>query len=67
MEIQAIGRSHYSGDLYVELETRWVRRVDLIETVITQVNLPVSQNKINEIIERKLLIRALTLDEFEKD
>ena len=67
MEIQAVGRSHYSGDLVLELDTRWVRLVDMIETVITQVNLPVAPNKINEVIERRLLIRTLTREEFEKD
>ncbi len=67
MEIQAFGRSHYCGDLYLELESRWVRRVDLTETVITEVNLPTSQKKINEVIERKLLIRTLTREEFEKE
>jgi len=67
MEIQAFGRSHYSGDLYLELDTRWVRRVDLIETVIAQANLPMPPNKVNEVIERKLLIQTLTREEFEKD
>jgi hypothetical protein len=67
MEIQAVGRSHYAGDLYLELDTRWVRRVDMTETVITEVTLPTSPKKINEVIERKLLIRTLTREEFEND
>jgi hypothetical protein len=67
MEIQALGRSHYSGDLYLELDSRWVRRVDMTETVITEVTLPTSTKKINEVIERKLLIRTLTREEFEKE
>jgi hypothetical protein len=67
MEIQAVGRSHYSGDLYLEIETRWVRRVEMIETVITQVNIPGPPKTINEVIERRLLIHTLTRGEFEKD
>jgi hypothetical protein len=67
MEIQAFGRSHYLGDLYLELDTRWVRRVDLIETVIAQANLPLPPNKVNEVVERKLLIQTVTREEFEKE
>jgi hypothetical protein len=67
MEVQAFGRSHYLGDLYLELDTRWVRRVDLIETVIAQANLPIPPNKVNEVVERKLLIQTLTREEFEKE
>lgn len=65
--IQAVGRSHYAGDLYLELETRWIHRVDMSETVITQVNLPAPQNKIHEVIERNLRIRTLTREEFERE
>jgi len=67
MEIQAVGRSHYAGDLALELETRWVGQVIMSETVITQVNLPAPQSQIHELIERNTKISTITADEFERD
>jgi hypothetical protein len=54
------------GTRYYSQETRRVRRADLTETVITRVNLPAPANPAVEVIERRLRIRALTKDEFEK-
>lgn len=39
-DIVTEGGSEYIGDLYVDLETRWVRRITLDEFVITETQLP---------------------------
>jgi len=67
MDIRVVGRSHYFGDFELELDTRWVRKVDMVESVITEVALPMPPNKMNQVVERRLTIHALTKEEFEKD
>ncbi|MBN1894132.1 hypothetical protein JW906_06540 [bacterium] len=65
MAMQAVGRSHYFGDIYLDLKTGNTLHVDLGEVVATEASLPMPPNKINEIVERKLTIRAISQEEYE--
>jgi hypothetical protein len=40
LDIVTEGGSEYIGDLYIDLETRWVRKITLDEFVITETELP---------------------------
>ena len=64
MEIQSVGSSHYQGDLYIDLATRWVRKATMYELVVTETRLPMPPNKINAVIERDIVIRNVTEQEF---
>jgi hypothetical protein len=64
MEIRTKGSSHYMGDIYIDLATNWVRKATLDEFVVTEVTLPMPPNKVNAVIERDILIRNVTEDEF---
>jgi len=64
MEIRTKGSSHYMGDIYIDLATNWVRKATLGEFVVTEVTLPMPPNKVNAVIERDILIRNVTADEF---
>jgi len=64
MEIRTKGSSHYMGDLYIDLATNWVRKATLDEFVVTEVTLPTPPNKVNGVVERDILIRNVTADEF---
>ncbi len=57
MEIRTVGRSHYMGDIYMDIESGWVQKADLIEFVISETVFPMSPNKTNSIIERQIFIR----------
>jgi hypothetical protein len=57
MEVRAVGASHYKGDLYIDLATRWVRKVTMDELVVTEATVPALPNKVNAVIERDTLIR----------
>jgi len=57
MEVRSVGSSHYKGDIYVDLTTRWVRRVTMDELVVTESVVPGMANKINAVIERTTMIR----------
>lgn len=65
MEIKTVGAAHYWGDLYIELESRWVRKVEMGELVVSKVTLG-SQKDINSVMERSTTIRAMDKDKFEK-
>lgn len=60
MEVRSVGSSHYKGDLYVDLATRWVRKVVMDEVVVAESTVPALPNKINAVIERYSVIRNVT-------
>jgi hypothetical protein len=64
MEIKTVGAAHYWGDLYIELESRWVRKVEMGELTVSKVSLG-SQKDINSVMERSTTIKVLEKDEFE--
>ena len=64
MEVKTVGSSHYKGDIYIDLATNWVRKATMDEVVVAETTLPMPPNKINSIIERHILIRNVTADEF---
>jgi hypothetical protein len=64
MNIKTVGAAHYWGDLYIELESRWVRKVAMGEMTVSKVTLG-SQKDINSVMERSTTIRAMDKDEFE--
>ncbi|MGH7595439.1 MAG: hypothetical protein ACREOI_03765 [bacterium] len=63
MEIQAVGSSHYLGDIYKDLSSNWVQKVTMTEFVVAEVSLPIPPNKINSVIERQITIRNVRADE----
>ena len=65
MEIKTVGAAHYWGDLYIELDSRWVRKVAMGELTVSKVALG-SQKDIKSVMERSTTIRAIDKDEFEK-
>jgi hypothetical protein len=69
-DIVTEGGSEYIGDIYVDLATRWVRRVTLDEFVITETRLPASGSspgqKIQAYTVRHLLTRLVPREEFER-
>lgn len=65
MEIKTVGASHYWGDLYIELESRWVRKCEMGELTVSKVTLG-SQKDISSVMERSTTIRAMDKDKFEK-
>ena len=65
MEIKTVGAAHYWGDLYIELESRWVRKVKMGELIVSKVTLG-EQKDINSVAERSTTVSAMDKDEFEK-
>jgi hypothetical protein len=59
MEVRSVGASHYKGDLYIDLATRWPRKVTMDELVVAETTVPLLPNKINVVIERNTLIRNI--------
>ncbi len=57
MEEEAIGSSHYKGDIYIDLATQWVRKVTFDELVITESTMPAAQETRNEVVERNITIQ----------
>ncbi|MBN2206868.1 MAG: hypothetical protein JW742_05645, partial [Candidatus Aminicenantes bacterium] len=68
-DIVTEGGSEYIGDIYVDLATRWARRVTLDEFVITETRLPgagtAPGQKIQAYTVRHLLTRLVPREEFE--
>ncbi|MFH0736079.1 MAG: hypothetical protein V1773_16615 [bacterium] len=65
MIINTVGRSHYFGDIYLDLNTKWVQKVFMAEVVIAQSKLPFQPNQISSVVERQCLILNVSKDEFE--
>jgi hypothetical protein len=57
LEVRTVGASHYKGDIYVDLTTRWVRKAVMDELVVTESTVPTLPNKVNGVIERNVTIR----------
>jgi len=65
-DIVTEGGSQYIGDIYIDLATRWVRKVSLDEFVVTDTKLPASAAKLQGYTVRHLLMRLVEREEFEK-
>ena len=65
MDMIAEGASHYMGDVYVELGSKWLRKATLYELVVTQVTSN-GKSSANGIIERKLRLESMTKEEFDQ-
>lgn len=59
MELLTVGSSHYKGDIYLDLSTKWVLRVVMDEFVVSETNLPFPPNKINAVTERFTVINSV--------
>ncbi|MCP4261710.1 MAG: hypothetical protein GY774_30035 [Planctomycetes bacterium] len=64
MDIKTVGAAHYWGDLYIELDSKWVRKVEMGELTVSKVTLG-KQKDINSVMERSTTISAMKKDEFE--
>jgi hypothetical protein len=66
-DIVTVGGSEYKGDLFIDLATRWVRKVTMDEFVVTETTVPGPAPKIDAYTVRHLLMRMISQEEFEKD
>ncbi len=66
MQVEAMGSSHYHGDLYIGLESGWVEKADMLEMVVAKVTIP-GQPGMHDVIERTLSIRDVGKEAFEQD
>jgi len=64
MEVRTVGSSHYKGDIYIDLSTNWVKKVTMDELVVAETTLPMTQGKVNAVIERNTMIRNVSAEEF---
>jgi hypothetical protein len=65
-EVVIVGGSEYKGDIYIDLETGWVRRVTLDEFVVTESEATNATSKIHGYTVRHILLRLVSEMEFEK-
>jgi hypothetical protein len=65
-EIVTVGGSEYKGDIYLDLATRWVRKVVMDEFVVTETRMPGPAPKIDAYTVRHLLMRLVSKEDFEK-
>ncbi len=65
-DIVTTGGSEYKGDLWIDLATRWVRKVTMDEFVVTQTAVP-GMAKMDAYTVRHLQSRVITREEFEKN
>ncbi len=63
LEVKGVGASHYFGDIYVDLASRWTRKVAMGELVISQTKVPMpgtaATMTIDSIQERKTSSKQL--------
>lgn len=64
-DMETVGGSEYKGDIYVDLASRWVRKVTMDEFVVTETRLPAPGPKIMAYTVRHLLTRMIGREEYE--
>jgi hypothetical protein len=65
MNLKTVGVSNYQANIYLDLESKWVRKLDMVlfeKTTTTMWGIPVDKS----IPVTKLAIRALTKDDFDQ-
>jgi hypothetical protein len=67
MKITTEGGSHYLGDIYIDLRSRWVRKVVMSELVVSETRLPMPPSKLNVVHERNTIIRSVTAEAFSRN
>jgi len=65
-DIVTEGGSEYMGDIFIDLATRWVRRVTMGEFVVTRTTMPGPMPKIDSYTARHILMRMISREEYEK-
>jgi hypothetical protein len=65
MDTKAEGGSHYFGDLYLELDSGWLRKATLHELVVSQVTSGKGE-PIRSVIERTLILETKSKRDFER-
>lgn len=65
-DIAMEGGSRYAGDIYVDLESGWVRKVTLAESVVTQTHSPEHPTKAPGYTARRILLRLIDRSAFEE-
>ena len=62
-DILTEGSSHYKGDIFVDLSTRWVRKATLDEYMVTEISAPDWPAPRHEYTVRHLLLRLIGQEE----
>ena len=65
MNLKTVGVSNYQAEIYLDLETKWVRKLDMVlfeKTTTTMWGIPVDKS----IPVTKLTIRALTKEDYDQ-
>jgi len=66
MKVKTRGRSHYFGDMYIDLKSNWPQKVTLGEIVISETAVPVLPEKIHGVAERSIVMRNVSKEEFDR-
>jgi len=66
-EVVTTGGSQYRGDLYIDLATRWVRKITMDESVVTRTTMPGPLANRDSYTVRHLLMRMISQKEFEQE
>jgi hypothetical protein len=64
-DILTEGSSHYKGDIFVDVATRWVRKATLDEYMVTEISAPGWPAPRHEYTVRHLLLRQIGQEELE--
>lgn len=64
LQVKTSGSSHYKGDLYIDMESYWVRKVVMGELVVSETTMPMPPHKVYSVIERMTIIRTVNSAEF---
>jgi hypothetical protein len=65
-DLTMVGGSEYKGDIYIDLESGWVRKVTLDESVVTQTSTASRPDKVPGYTARHILLRLVSREDFEK-
>lgn len=59
LETTTVGASHYKGDIFIDLDSNWVRKVEMTEFIVSETTLPIAPVKTYGVVERQLMIESV--------
>jgi len=66
IEVKTVGGSHYQGDIYVDLASKWANKVSMILMDVTKTTMG-DQKVASAVVETTLTIKAVEKEAFGKD
>jgi hypothetical protein len=65
IQVTTKGASHYQGEIYIDLSSKWVKKATMSELVVSETIVPgIQETKLSRTVERSVVISAVNEGQF---